>query len=449
MIATPIPAGAKDLEGYQKLLEPRNSEYLWSKAGLRSMGLRDTTVNPYELHDDHAGTQLRFTLKAVQKVISNEPDRGVQGSRLRKIWKECLIRRTHASRIPFDAEDTIASKLPALHPVVIVCPLPEEEQAAYNSFEESVRKKLIVKDEKTQKPRFNNGILRQLILQAAWVHFEPIHEDIMAETFRTHVLDPHFIWRWFKKVQRHVIPFDVPDKEDKPALLATMLKGAPKLRPLMRNIGETTCPNKQKAIIWTLFPATQLQMIGALQLAGISVGYIHSEMTMEERDQVRDAFNNDPDSCMVLILTYGLGMFGLNLQKCSPVVELYDPALSEAEREQAIGRAHRFANFAPFCKVGEYFVPRTFCDRLLTLNIRKALPNMFAQFNAGVFDLSQDAETSYEAAFMGDWVEKGGELFKATDPEVEGLARPILPPVAIMELIYSNMHGKKIKVVPW
>lgn len=71
----------------------------------------------------------------------------------------------------------------------------------------------------------------------------------------------------------------------------------------------------------------------------------HGRIPQRRRDAVLDRFKNDPD-CPVLLMSYGAGSVGLNLQFAGYVF-LFDRWWNPAVEDQAINRAHRIGALGP------------------------------------------------------------------------------------------------------
>lgn len=71
----------------------------------------------------------------------------------------------------------------------------------------------------------------------------------------------------------------------------------------------------------------------------------HGRIPQRRRDAVLDRFKNDPD-CPVLLMSYGAGSVGLNLQFAGYVF-LFDRWWNPAVEDQAINRAHRIGSAGP------------------------------------------------------------------------------------------------------
>ncbi|MEL7264193.1 MAG: C-terminal helicase domain-containing protein, partial [Planctomycetota bacterium] len=93
----------------------------------------------------------------------------------------------------------------------------------------------------------------------------------------------------------------------------------------------------QKAIVFSQWTDSIFRMRDALQRFG-PLEY-HGKIPHKQREGVIDAFKHDPDKSVIL-MSYGAGSVGLNLQFCRYVF-LFDRWWNPAIEDQAINRAHR------------------------------------------------------------------------------------------------------------
>lgn len=93
----------------------------------------------------------------------------------------------------------------------------------------------------------------------------------------------------------------------------------------------------QKAIVFSQWVST-LDVISE-KLARFNPVEYHGRIPSSRRDGVIDRFRNDP-SCGMILMSYGAGAVGLNLQFCHYVF-LFDRWWNPAVEDQAINRAHR------------------------------------------------------------------------------------------------------------
>jgi SNF2 family DNA or RNA helicase len=98
-----------------------------------------------------------------------------------------------------------------------------------------------------------------------------------------------------------------------------------------------------KAIVFSQWVSSIEKMRPALQRFG-PLEY-HGRVPHKQREQVIDRFKNDPHS-RVILMSYGAGSVGLNLQFCQYVF-LFDRWWNPAIEDQAINRAHRIGVQGP------------------------------------------------------------------------------------------------------
>lgn len=100
---------------------------------------------------------------------------------------------------------------------------------------------------------------------------------------------------------------------------------------------EEVAASGQKAIIFSQWVET-LDVLNE-KLSKYNPLQYHGRIPSHKRDGVIDQFKNDP-SCKVILMSYGAGAVGLNLQFCHYVF-LFDRWWNPAVEDQAINRAHR------------------------------------------------------------------------------------------------------------
>src|SRR6202011_4433004 len=94
----------------------------------------------------------------------------------------------------------------------------------------------------------------------------------------------------------------------------------------------------------------------------------HGKVPHPQRQPILDRFKNDPDK-HVLLMSYGTGSVGLNLQ-FSNYVFLFDRWWNPAVEDQAINRAHRIGQRAPVF-VTRFISPGTIEGRIAEVLERK------------------------------------------------------------------------------
>ena len=115
-----------------------------------------------------------------------------------------------------------------------------------------------------------------------------------------------------------------------------------KLDRLYADMEEVAASGK-KAIVFSQWVATLDQIKRKLHPFG-PLEY-HGQIPSKQREGVIDRFRNDADS-HVILMSYGAGSVGLNLQFCEYVF-LFDRWWNPAVEDQAINRAHRIGAAGP------------------------------------------------------------------------------------------------------
>ncbi len=100
---------------------------------------------------------------------------------------------------------------------------------------------------------------------------------------------------------------------------------------------EEVAASGQKAILFSQWTKTIDKMRPAIEKFGV-LEY-HGKIPHKKRETVIDQFKNDPEK-RIILMSYGAGSVGLNLQFCRYVF-LFDRWWNPAIEDQAINRAHR------------------------------------------------------------------------------------------------------------
>jgi SNF2 family DNA or RNA helicase len=115
-----------------------------------------------------------------------------------------------------------------------------------------------------------------------------------------------------------------------------------KLERLLADLEEVAESNR-KAIIFSQW--VQPLEVLARDLASLGVLQFHGKVPSSQRGAVLERFKNDP-SVHVILMSYGTGSVGLNLQFANYVF-LFDRWWNPAVEDQAINRAHRIGQKEP------------------------------------------------------------------------------------------------------
>ena len=108
---------------------------------------------------------------------------------------------------------------------------------------------------------------------------------------------------------------------------------------------EEVAASGKKAIVFSQWVDTLKNLSSRLKADGHSPLEYHGKVASSRRDSILDQFKNDPTS-NVILMSYGAGSVGLNLQFASYVF-LFDRWWNPAVEDQAINRAHRIGAVGP------------------------------------------------------------------------------------------------------
>ncbi|MGD9634282.1 MAG: DEAD/DEAH box helicase [Pirellulales bacterium] len=106
---------------------------------------------------------------------------------------------------------------------------------------------------------------------------------------------------------------------------------------------EECAESGRKAIVFSQWVETLTELKS--RLARFSPEEFHGQIPSKRRDAAIERFRNDKD-CSVILMSYGAGSVGLNLQFASYVF-LFDRWWNPAVEDQAINRAHRIGAAGP------------------------------------------------------------------------------------------------------
>ncbi len=167
-----------------------------------------------------------------------------------------------------------------------------------------------------------------------------------------------------------------------------------KLDRLVADMEEVAASGK-KAIVFSQWVKSLTKIKSSL--AQFNPLEYHGKIPSKQREGVIDQFKNDPN-CNVILMSYGAGSVGLNLQFCEYVF-LFDRWWNPAVEDQAINRAHRIG------AAGAVTITRMLALNTIEERIAKVLDQKREMFDALFAD-------------SGDKVSRGGGLSR---DEVFGL----------------------------
>ncbi|KAG8528913.1 uncharacterized protein KY384_006602 [Bacidia gigantensis] len=436
--ATPMPNDVTDFRGFFKLIQRKDHDQLWSKASLLNMNVKEN-VNPYALPDTHPAVCLRMTMKAAVAYIfpTTIPDT-TQGNRLAMVFRQCLLRRTYASKVPFYTGEPIGSRMPRVQSFIIVCNMTPAEKQTYDRFDTEASSGLITGKEKL---KWNLGVFRLLGLASTWVHFPMLdcRTQMRAKDMKTITADAAFVRKWIGLIRHN-------DQRRGPIdpleIVAAACEGSPKLRALLKTVRSQVCRDERKHIIWCHSPATQIWLYGIFGLLQISTLMYAAHMTSREREEAQRVFTTEPKQGMILVANYATASTGLNLQSLCYDNHLFEPPLSDGIEAQAIGRTRRLGCVSSVVNVYHYTTEGTHGHNQILRNISKAIPGAISILNRCLF--SGDENEGGEVEF-GTWVRYQGTIQPAERVDWRALNLKPLSGAELVRHILEVMKGQKVE----
>ena len=164
-----------------------------------------------------------------------------------------------------------------------------------------------------------------------------------------------------------------------------------KLERLLADIGEVAASGR-KAIIFSQWVETLLKL--REHLAHYHPVEYHGKIPVKQRDHVIKTFRDDKD-CHVILMSYGAGSVGLNLQFANYVF-LFDRWWNPAVEDQAINRAHRIGA-SERVTVTRFLIADTIEERID--NVLQSKRELFEEIMSGARGLSHSSGMSQEDIF--------------------------------------------------
>lgn len=441
--ATPGINSLDDWKGYLPFVQPRNPP-------------TDDLGQPYPAHtnpyvDGGIGDHLpllRLQSDIFKHNISDNRNETLAGAYVRKFQEVCMVRRTFASKIN---SHPVSEDLPRIFKYYIDCHYSAEQQAEYQEMADPHLAKLILNLTKPGDPRdrgriiWNQEYARNLILDSDWLGYEYCNEELLVENIYSLTDKPNWLWWLLQIVRRGRQAADaeraqaareageeprperdyfVPAVSDRPDLVGAVCNDSPKYKALLGLVSDWVVRKGEKAVVWTTYPAQQKMVEEILNKVGIKTKALTSNMSTAERESLIDNFNTVQDDIQILVLSYSMSSFGLNLHfLCRHSIHLNMP-MSRAIRDQADARFRRIGQTRD---VYSWVIStaNTFNDRQYTNNISKSVPQIVSELNKRVvhFTTRESAIGSIDVEVRG-WVLIDGVLTSShlVTPEIRNRA---------------------------
>lgn len=193
-------------------------------------------------------------------------------------------------------------------------------------------------------------------------------------------------------------------------------------------------------VSYALFVVTNV-WLQVLRLCGIDARQLRTDLKVQERDELIEIFNTEPEKAQVMICSYLVSCAGLNLQRlCRTTIE-FEPPPNESVRAQELGRIKRTGSCSPWVRHITLLGKNTFNEKQDSESILKNLPNLLTQLDLAVWGKEGgDEDKDYQ---LGDFVLHQDKLYPADDPAVRDLKLEVLEPDNLLYHISMQLLGRK------
>ncbi|KAJ4310639.1 hypothetical protein N0V94_008339 [Neodidymelliopsis sp. IMI 364377] len=391
---SPTPRGLQDWTSYLSLIElddlAESAPYEDEECGYTS------SINPYELANDHPAAKYQFTSFAFDKWIVNNKDLSdvEKGIAAQKVLRHFVLRRDYASACPLGSDRTIARNLPPLKHYSIERIFKPTDQDLYNKFYKQWARRLILQPEEggTEDPVPNPRALRAVTLITTMPILGYLHRPNPQYRAPPRKGDPDYIpyeqritqkktakndqdwlswfnedsefyrsmpkpglnlqrWRWIlnaivqqgcKEIKNR--PYNDRKAVTNAQVLETILNCSPKLQSLLSAVAEHAILRDEKILLWFHYPITQTLVMEILlndsHLRKVS-DTLSSATTQMRRGKLQEDINDPTSTLRVLGIAMGCGGIGLNFQEDSHICMLFEAPSNLDMELQVIGRQHR------------------------------------------------------------------------------------------------------------
>lgn len=462
LTATPQYNSAEDCKGLLPLLIPEKNDKLWPRLNA------DLKTDPYNLGDDNKLALLQLTRFAMETFIWNDQELtgGAVGHHIAKIWRHCTLYDPSLPIIPHPIQQWTGHRRlsPLPRHIDVSANLPSTNASLTKSGQNSCRKGFLLSGTmgrlsgtwqnivsfylsqhgsgsvtfraKSKRARCARllKLSRRKELQKRW-----IMTAMKAENDRQRTLARNKV---ISENNAREGLFDIPLKDsdisDMKALVY-LLRGAPKMKAMLRNLRDQILVHQEKAIIWCSTPGNHQYVAAVLALAGLDYRVFHAELDGAERQDIIEEFTTQPVDAMILVCSYYVNSAGSNLQGMCRNVHLFDVPTSEAMLNQAVGGSRRLGQLK-IVKVYEYIVEDSFNIKQLNNSMNKVIPTLVAELNSDFINLKFDKDK--KEIDLGLWRRNEDQTLSRLSAK-EAVNVPTEDLVQGDDVIYALLHAMK------
>ena len=204
---------------------------------------------------------------------------------------------------------------------------------------------------------------------------------------------------------------------------------------------------KKKTIIWCLFSAQQILIIKILQLIDINAQTLNQSLKYSERRELINRFQNDIECCNVLVCSYFMKVYDLNLQQQCHNVHLFNSSPFTSIEKQTIDRCRR-VDQRYYVRVFEYYLRHSFNDRQVFNNLRKTLLEMMTELNTRLLrEKDEDEKDANQLMQLNQWIRYNEQLIRLNDVFLHDKdSKAMLNSQTLIKVIMNDMRNEIVVI---
>ncbi|KAL0264324.1 hypothetical protein SLS55_000272 [Diplodia seriata] len=375
LTGTPIPNVPVDVIGLITLVV--------RQASLQTLHYQATS-NPYNLPEGHPNALLQCYVNAIHDWIKNEKDPRLQGGRLKKLFRHCLLSRRYTTVVN---GRVIGADLPPIKIETVVLRGTPSQDKQIGDIMKELKDRLLKAVRSGSSMAFVPKVVRTASQASFWFPFARMENWDGCKTIReirkdlagvSNAAQLKKVMIYIHNKDQTILGFD-PTAVDGLDLVEKVIEQSPKMQWALHDAAIMVLALQKKIVLWVNWPWVQLLTEVVLKASGFSASSYHAGLSRGDRSDLVKNFNEDPDFS-ILICSYDIGSEGLNLHTMCADVRCLQPATTLARENQAIFRIRRIAQRREQ-SCSRVQLKRCLDFSLLFFNLRKEFPAIYSFIN--------------------------------------------------------------------
>ena len=230
------------------------------------------------------------------------------------------------------------------------------------------------------------------MLLIIWLRFQYVSELITAKNIKNMTImiyQKTLMHKWVIHVSKKNSDFVISAANDYFNQLVFLLCDLSCLWALLLIVVKQMFEWKEKMIVWCLFLDQQIYVVIVMHLCDINVKIFFTDFSQWEHEKMIWFFMTDCTATDVLICSYSINSFSINLQQLCHNVYLFEMIMFESVVMQAIDWVCCL-NQTYVVKVYNYCVLDSFNMWQIVMNLSKTVLEMIVELNKVIFNVRID-----------------------------------------------------------